>query len=216
MATFNELVKAVAMAEGLDEMTVRGIGIKVRDAGHISKRGRGPSAAQMTVRDAAMLLIGVNAPGLAKDAGLAVEEYLQTKVAKSPTPVSIPNEFSRLLQRGKPLGEALEAVLGTFVPDRQGSVRVTEGVKAFLEADQPPTLQGVSRSQISFYVAFRRSTFGRRTAEINIRKGSELRMTRIAQAMFWPADFTRGSSDRVEEIRITERTLAAVGQALAT
>src|SRR3954451_3299911 len=60
MAFFNDLVRVIAEVEGMDPMTVRGIGLSVREGGHISKGGRGLSAAKMTVRDSANMLIGVN------------------------------------------------------------------------------------------------------------------------------------------------------------
>lgn len=75
MAFFNDLVRAIAAIEGMEEMAVRGIGLSVRDAGHITKGGRGLSAAKMTVKDAANLLIGVNASLVARDAGEIIQRY---------------------------------------------------------------------------------------------------------------------------------------------
>ena len=75
MALFRDLIRTVSEAEGLSEMTVTGIGQYLRDAGLISKLGRGRAAAKMTSEDAAHLLIGVNATALAKDAPEVVIAY---------------------------------------------------------------------------------------------------------------------------------------------
>ena len=80
MAFFNDLVRVIAEAEGMDEITVTGIGQYVRDAGFITKGGRGRSAALMTAADAANLLIGVNAAGKAKDAAEAVSRYSELQL----------------------------------------------------------------------------------------------------------------------------------------
>lgn len=75
MALFRDLIRTVSEAEGLSEMAVTGIGQYLRDAGLISKLGRGRAAAKMTSEDAAHLLIGVNATALAKDAPEVVSAY---------------------------------------------------------------------------------------------------------------------------------------------
>jgi hypothetical protein len=75
MATINELAQAVAEAEGMDPATVALIARYLREEGLIQKKGRGPSAAQMNVADAANLLIAVNASGAARDAALVVPIY---------------------------------------------------------------------------------------------------------------------------------------------
>ncbi|ACK84157.1 hypothetical protein [Methylorubrum extorquens] len=81
MAFFNDLVRAIAVVEGMDEMTVRGIGIRIRDGGFISKGGRGLSAAKMTSKDAAALLIGVNACTSATSAAEILEKYQSLKLS---------------------------------------------------------------------------------------------------------------------------------------
>lgn len=80
MAFFNDLVRAIAAVEGMEEMSVRGIGLSVRDAGYIAKGGRGLSAAKMTAKDAANLLIGVNASIVARDAGEIIQRYRDAAV----------------------------------------------------------------------------------------------------------------------------------------
>jgi hypothetical protein len=75
MATLTELVEAVAKAEGVDPTTVALIARSVREAGLITTGGRGLSAARMTYRDAANLIIAVNAYQTADTAPNTVQVY---------------------------------------------------------------------------------------------------------------------------------------------
>lgn len=61
MATIGDLVRVIAQAEGIDEVSVDVYARRAREAGFITQGGRGRSAAKMTTRDAANLLIAVNA-----------------------------------------------------------------------------------------------------------------------------------------------------------
>lgn len=67
MALLSELVRVVAEYEGMDEVSVGIFARHAREAGLISQGGRGRSAAKMTARDAANLLMAVNGCSLAKD-----------------------------------------------------------------------------------------------------------------------------------------------------
>jgi hypothetical protein len=75
MALLSELVKIVAAVEGLDEVSVGIFARAAREAGYIAQGGRGRSAAKMSVRDAANLLIAVNGCALAKEVPTRVEQY---------------------------------------------------------------------------------------------------------------------------------------------
>lgn len=67
MALLSDLVKIVAAVEGLEEVSVGIFARHAREAGLITQGGRGRSAAKMTTRDAANLLLAVNGCALAKD-----------------------------------------------------------------------------------------------------------------------------------------------------
>lgn len=75
MATLSELVEIVAAVEGIDLATVRLIARNLREAGLIATRGRGLSAAKMTLADAANLLIAVNATDKVREAAQTVHTY---------------------------------------------------------------------------------------------------------------------------------------------
>ena len=66
MALLSELVRMIAKVEGLEEVSVGIFARHAREAGLIAQGGRGRSAAKMTFRDAANLLIAVNGCALAK------------------------------------------------------------------------------------------------------------------------------------------------------
>ena len=82
MATLSELVESVAKVEGMDPTTVGLIARNVREAGLISTRGRGRSAAIMNSADAANLLIAVNVAGTVREAAQAVRNYRRLEVSK--------------------------------------------------------------------------------------------------------------------------------------
>jgi hypothetical protein len=75
MATLSDLVKAVSAVTRLPEATVFAYGRFARQAGLIQQKGRGRSAASMSIVDAANLLIAVAATGVTKDAGRVVETF---------------------------------------------------------------------------------------------------------------------------------------------
>ena len=123
MAFFSDLVRAVAQAEGMDEMTVTGIGQYLRDEGMITKGGRGRSAARMSSQDAANLLIAVNGTALAKDAPKAVNAFraLETQ------PMSLEftsNPFAELSTGTRSFGTALERLLDWGSPDPTGKCKL--------------------------------------------------------------------------------------------
>jgi hypothetical protein len=75
MATLSDLVAALAGVTGLPESMVFAYGRFARQAGLISQKGRGRSAASMTLPDAANLLIAVAGTGVTREAGTAVEAF---------------------------------------------------------------------------------------------------------------------------------------------
>src|SRR5919109_1885851 len=73
MASIGRLVAAIAAAEGMDEGTVKIIARYCREAGHVSQGTHGPGAAKMTARDAANILIAVNASTTTRSAVAALD-----------------------------------------------------------------------------------------------------------------------------------------------
>ena len=75
MATLSDLVTALAGVTGLPEATVFAYGRFARQAGLISQKGRGRSAASMSVTDATNLLIAVGATDVTREAGTAIKTF---------------------------------------------------------------------------------------------------------------------------------------------
>ena len=110
MATLSELAQVIAAVERIDPATVALIGRHLREAGLVTKHGRGPSAAHMGLADGANLLIGVNATRNAAHAARAVQAYRRFR----------PDELQwSEMSRDFTLGEAIEQLLvaaGTSEP----------------------------------------------------------------------------------------------------
>jgi hypothetical protein len=75
MATLSDLVTALSGVTGLPEATVFAYGRFARQAGLISQKGRGRSAASMSVTDATNLLIAVCATDVTREAGAAIDTF---------------------------------------------------------------------------------------------------------------------------------------------
>ena len=117
MAFFNDLVRVIAEVEGMDPMTVRGICLSVREGGHISKGGRGLSAAKMTARDSANMLIGINACTHASKAAETVEIFRLLKPSKSLLSKSkIKGPLKDILLTRQGFGSSLEGLIELCTP----------------------------------------------------------------------------------------------------
>jgi hypothetical protein len=67
MATSGELIETVADILGISKATVTTYYRSLREAGLVAKSGRGPSAAQMAARDAALLLVAAGGSRFEKE-----------------------------------------------------------------------------------------------------------------------------------------------------
>jgi hypothetical protein len=128
MATLTQLVDTIAAVEGLERSTVNLVARYVREAGLIATHGRGTSAATMGVRDAANLLIGVNATATGKDAARTVSVYralvsYEFRAKRDPGPA----------KKYGTLGEAIEQLV-----DAAGEGKLPE---VFLNREVPDDLQ---------------------------------------------------------------------------
>lgn len=79
MATLSSLVEAIAGVTGLPTATVFAYGRFARQAGVIGQSGRGRSAAEMSIEDAANLLIAIGGTGVTREAGSTVETFRNLK-----------------------------------------------------------------------------------------------------------------------------------------
>jgi hypothetical protein len=114
MATLSDLVETIAQVEGMEPATVSLIARNVREAGLISKKGRGLSAAKMTLTDAANLLIAVNTTAIVRESPQTVRIYRQLEEA-----IHFRRNNQLVLAERVQLGRALEQLIeaasnGTF------------------------------------------------------------------------------------------------------
>lgn len=79
MATLTDLIQVLARITGVPEATLFATGRFAREAGYISQAGRGRGGAEMTVTDAANLLIGACGPMVIKDAPRAIQLFRTQK-----------------------------------------------------------------------------------------------------------------------------------------
>jgi len=121
MALFKDLVRSVAEAEGISEMTVTGVGQYLRDSGFISKHGRGRAAAQMSTTDAANLLIGVNASNFAKDAVEAVKVFRELYIRPSTIKYEGAGILNEITAGEIQFGRAIEIVIEAHKLDATGN-----------------------------------------------------------------------------------------------
>lgn len=125
MATLSDLVKAIAEVQGLEENQVLWIARYLREDGLITQGGRGRGGAKMGARDAANLLIGVNAPGTAKQSTQFVKAFRNLPLIRdflSPEDIAEwdemksddDDEWTRSFYRLAPFGPALEQIVSHF------------------------------------------------------------------------------------------------------
>lgn len=79
MATLSELVEATSLLTGVPEATVFSYGRFAREGGNIGQGGRGRGGAQMTLTDAANLLIALCGTDTAREAGSAIGVFRPLK-----------------------------------------------------------------------------------------------------------------------------------------
>ena len=122
MALLSELVAATAQALRFEERSAALYARYLREAGFISQKGRGPSAAHMGPRDATNLLLGImasdvimEAPACVKLAREAIfdggEINFRGAVVDDPPPCPFMNDETGPV----PLGEALDALFDEVV-----------------------------------------------------------------------------------------------------
>jgi len=196
MATLSQLVAVIADLEGFDVERVTAIARAIREHGLIRTSGRGTSAAQMSERDAANLLIAANTADTARGAPDAVARYRALKARKRTSEFG--SELEELLSAAKREVLAdyvtkMVALTGTrgHVLGRRRFPNETYRFDIAFEKPVPSVLVGISTSNTSHrdYISF----------------GDPPRQP-SAEA----------SVDRRERTSITERTILAVADVLRT
>jgi hypothetical protein len=226
MATLTELVETIAAVEGIDTATVGLIARLVREGGLISTGGRGPSAARMSVTDAANLLIAVNATRHANEAVRAVTFYRPMVPHEYVTPSD-----RRVVEQTGTLGEAIEQLIH--------AVAVRGLPHSFIGRTVPELLRhSFSKGNINIFLRFTISYFAAVLRIETTTEGSSLAIPDstvkpspspalsfnffpISKALKSRPDlvgrisyqtFRDAIGDRIEETTISHRTIVAVAK----
>ena len=187
MALLSDLVRIVAAVEGLEEVSVGIFARHARESGHISQGGRGRSAAKMSVKDAANLIIAVNGCALAKD----VDQNL-VNIRRLPLAEAEGQNIIGLAEKGATFGNDLETLLSFFVAK---SAKITLGYRS-------------EQATVVFHRPF---------AKAEIKLFSFLDGMPITQKIVYRSHLEEeelSGPDRVDETSITQRTLLALAKAL--
>lgn len=194
MATLESLVATIANVEGIGAERVRAIARALREADLITTRGRGTSAAEMTDRDAANLLIAVNVADTARAAPETVELYGRLRASSKTWSSNFGPELGSLIS-GVRTGTMADSVssLVRLASERSRLVsRRYDAENYEIEIRFQKPIPGAA-----IYVAAPRGE-----------QPDTIRFSQRAQ------DSSANAGDRIVHIAITERTIVAVGELL--
>ena len=213
MATLSELVDVIAEAEGMDSATVALIARYAREAGFIQKKGRGPSAAQMGVTDAANLLIAANASRAARDAAVVIPLYrnlIRFEYVQAPEKV-IPKDYVFF-------GDVLEMVIQSAIDGKLPETFRPQNLS-------PNVSEAFQEGVVSLLIGFRTSVLqGKIVIGEHVR---EKDVTSVSGAIYFPfaPRMTKENKllyqklragDRSDETEIRDRTIFSVAKALGS
>ena len=197
MATLERLVATIAKVEGVDLARVRAIARSLRECDLIATGGRGTSAAEMSEKDAANLLIAVNVADTAPTAAEMVEQYRRLRASSNTSSGYFGTELEKLLS-GAGMGEMANSV--------RSLVRLAPGRSPLLSSRYAPEeyLIDVKFIKPNSFV----------TIVVAAPRG-ETKPDRIE--FFQRAESSAAiSPDRIVEVRITERTIIGRWQAFTS
>jgi hypothetical protein len=221
MATLTELVDTIAEVEGLDPSSVALIARYIREAGLITTGGRGPSAARMSFRDAAHLVIGVSAARATQDAAKIVSVYRKLEAYRFISQDQ-PNED---LKFGT-LGEAIKQLLAALAAGELPKIFLNDGVQDVMQL-------AFSRGEFHIALRFRRpdpaafllitplpksALESEEATEVllDLYRGSGLSFSFHQPRQRGTRKKPKSKADRMEETTITHRTLGAVAKLLSS
>lgn len=202
MALLTELVAKVAEVEGLPETFVAGIAKYLREADHIRQGGRGLSAARMNPRDAANLLIAVNATRLAKDAVEAFETY--GVLEWWPVMDTDDLEDSRL--------NLLVAVLSERIRFADALTKLIS-LAVWSDSYRPPLDALFANDDLRLDITFSRP---KRIVQVEVRDRSDQDLGVMFRGVFYNEPNEEPAPDRRDLVTITHRTILEVGKTLAS
>ncbi|MFH3481643.1 hypothetical protein [Xanthobacter variabilis] len=151
MATSGDLIKAVAEVLGIPEATATTYYRSLREGGLVTKGGRGPSAARMTSRDAAHLLIAVGGARFEKDsAEKIVRDFARVEAFDSARRMAVASEDNERWNNADWIeGDGTWIFEGFVIPEMQSLPyrhHFVDALVAVIEAAMAGTLKNATRS----------------------------------------------------------------------
>lgn len=217
MATLSELVDAISTVEGMDPATVTLMGRYIREGGFIATKGRGPSAADMTIEDATNLVIGVNAAKQASEAASAVAIYGQL-VAQEPLSKLARVSRKRFGTLAEGIGQLIRAAETGELPDEFLRCGVSDELREAFHSRRVHTEIRFRKSSPSATIKISRDILEK---DVSTPEFAEyiLEQTGGADSLyfqFYPArpikSLSREFDDRMDETRIGYKTIRAIGE----
>lgn len=122
MSKLPALVSALAKCDGRPRQTLDHIARVIREAGYIATTKRGSGAAEMTGRDAANLILGINGADIPREAPIAIDRFrsLTLEYAWAFPDLVRPLDTFKQISSSKNFGEALERLIDGM-PDTIGA-----------------------------------------------------------------------------------------------
>jgi len=194
VATLERLVATIADVDGIGAERVRAIARVMREAGLIATRGRGMSAAEMSVGDAANLLIAVNVADTARTAPEMVKRYRRLRASSKTWSAYFGTEFEKLLAAAR---------IGTMADSVAHLVRLAPG-------RSPLVSNRYDAEEYEFEIGFRKP-LPAVTIYVAAPRGERPDAIRFSERA---ENSSAIVSDRIVGVAITERTIFAVGELL--
>ena len=220
MASPGELVRLIAEVVGVSEATVVQHDRNLAAAGLRSKGGRGTSAAKMTPRDAAHLLIATVASPLVKDSVQALNDYSDLKqrvsdqkiwerrVTKRRQLARLPMEPLRLLPSNHTFADALAALISAA---RDGSL--PDSLRE--DARSPFAPDPEEQIGISLYSPFAGAWIRLKDVIVSYGEGSRQEPSFAHYAIEEVVKLRASAPDLKQERKLSGKTIFALGKCLA-
>lgn len=181
----------------------------LREAGLVSKGGRGPSAAKVTAKDAALLLIAVAGPLPASDVVTAVRRYadLPLQVWPDAKPVVDSLPIPAPVATATTFIEALTALIASAADGTMAKARADA-----LAAQPGPYPVNHFLIEVSLYGAYPQASFRVLGLSVSAERMFSAIPTDMATLQDWKSDQVGDDSDLSTTNRFTGRVITALGE----
>lgn len=177
----------------------------LREAGLVTKGGRGPSAAKVTARDAAFLLIAIAGPLPAADVRTSALRYGALPVRDES---SLDSSLPESIATAKTFVDVLASVIAAAGDGTLAAYRETAGRKP----DQDPRIPTLFDMEFSLYGAYPQAGFRTYGATVAVQRHFSELPKDLDALQTWKPDQAGDDSDLATVNRFTGRTIWALGE----